>query len=267
LITDAFHADRWDYVFRLQKANGKVEFTRYAVVFKDNTLDRFGGSSDLPTEIDAVTAKTDTGAAPGLIAGSTTAPELSIEQSNKGENKPSTGLSLNSAQPESTTTQAPISASTPETTPAPIAADAPAKLMPPLPPEITWEVTQDKPGAQQNLNTNAKILRTVDGWIAAWSAKNVDGYLNFYAPNFRHGMQSRSAWENFRRRRLTNPSTIQIEMLNPKVSLRGNSLAELTFEQHYKSNILDETGTKTLELILIGGEWKIVKETFVILRR
>jgi outer membrane protein assembly factor BamE len=51
LLTDIFHADRWDYPFRLQKGNGEVTTSRVTVLFKDNRLVRFEGG-DLPTEQD-----------------------------------------------------------------------------------------------------------------------------------------------------------------------------------------------------------------------
>lgn len=51
LLTDIFHADRWDYVFRLQKGNGEITGSRVSVFFKDNRLARFEGG-DLPTEKD-----------------------------------------------------------------------------------------------------------------------------------------------------------------------------------------------------------------------
>src|ERR1035437_5155422 len=41
LITDSFHADRWDYVFRRQKANSReLEQRKLAVFFEDGKLDR-----------------------------------------------------------------------------------------------------------------------------------------------------------------------------------------------------------------------------------
>jgi outer membrane protein assembly factor BamE len=51
LLTDIFHANRWDYVFRLKKGNGEVTTSRVTVFFKDNRLARFEGG-DLPTEQD-----------------------------------------------------------------------------------------------------------------------------------------------------------------------------------------------------------------------
>ena len=49
LLTDIFHADRWDYPFRLAKGNGEVTTSRVVVFFKDGKVDRFEGGN-LPTE-------------------------------------------------------------------------------------------------------------------------------------------------------------------------------------------------------------------------
>jgi outer membrane protein assembly factor BamE len=43
LIADAFHADRWDYVYRFQPGRGPVEQRRLIVYFQDNRLVRVGG--------------------------------------------------------------------------------------------------------------------------------------------------------------------------------------------------------------------------------
>lgn len=51
LLMDIFHADRWDYVFRLQKGNGEVLSSRVSVFFKDDRVARFEGGN-LPSEKD-----------------------------------------------------------------------------------------------------------------------------------------------------------------------------------------------------------------------
>ncbi|GAB3539331.1 hypothetical protein GCM10027343_06590 [Noviherbaspirillum agri] len=66
LLTDIFHANRWDYVFRLKKGNGEIISSRVTVYFKDNRLVSIDGGI-LPTEQEYL----------ALIAGSTPA------QSNK----------------------------------------------------------------------------------------------------------------------------------------------------------------------------------------
>jgi outer membrane protein assembly factor BamE len=49
LLTDIFHAERWDYPFRLAKGNGELTTSRVVVFFKDGKVERFEGGN-LPTE-------------------------------------------------------------------------------------------------------------------------------------------------------------------------------------------------------------------------
>ncbi len=49
LVADVFHADRWDYPFRLERGNGELTTSRVTVYFKDDKLVRFDGGN-LPTE-------------------------------------------------------------------------------------------------------------------------------------------------------------------------------------------------------------------------
>ncbi|MGB7481575.1 MAG: outer membrane protein assembly factor BamE [Burkholderiaceae bacterium] len=49
LLRDIFHANRWDYLFRLQKRNGEVTTSRVSVFFDNKRLVRYEGGN-LPTE-------------------------------------------------------------------------------------------------------------------------------------------------------------------------------------------------------------------------
>ncbi len=60
LVADVFHADRWDYVFRLRRGNGEVITSRVSVQFEGNKLSKIDGTL-LPTEKEYIT----------LIAGNT----------------------------------------------------------------------------------------------------------------------------------------------------------------------------------------------------
>jgi outer membrane protein assembly factor BamE len=60
LISDIFHADRWDYVFRLRRGNGEVLTSHVSVFFKGNLASSVDGAN-LPTEKDYIS----------LIAGKT----------------------------------------------------------------------------------------------------------------------------------------------------------------------------------------------------
>jgi outer membrane protein assembly factor BamE len=43
LLTDVFHADRWDYIYSLDAANGKKEQRKLTAYFKDGKLQRVDG--------------------------------------------------------------------------------------------------------------------------------------------------------------------------------------------------------------------------------
>lgn len=47
MVTDIFHADRWDYVFFRQPARGKIENRRLAVFFEKDRLARVEGDLSL----------------------------------------------------------------------------------------------------------------------------------------------------------------------------------------------------------------------------
>jgi len=49
LLTDMFHADRWDYPFYLARGNGELTTSRVTVYFKNDVVERFDGGN-LPTE-------------------------------------------------------------------------------------------------------------------------------------------------------------------------------------------------------------------------
>lgn len=51
MLTDVFHAERWDYPFRLQKGNGEITSSHVLVFFENNRVARFEGG-DLPDEKD-----------------------------------------------------------------------------------------------------------------------------------------------------------------------------------------------------------------------
>jgi outer membrane protein assembly factor BamE len=75
LITDSFHADRWDYVFRRQRVNSSVlEQRKLAVFFDDGKLKRIEGDVTAAASMDAAGAETPE-AKPDAQPASVTTPE------------------------------------------------------------------------------------------------------------------------------------------------------------------------------------------------
>jgi outer membrane protein assembly factor BamE len=58
LVTSAFHADRWDYVFTIRRQGAEAQSRKLAVFFKGDELDKFEGDA-MPSEAEFVT-KLDT---------------------------------------------------------------------------------------------------------------------------------------------------------------------------------------------------------------
>jgi outer membrane protein assembly factor BamE len=50
LLTDAFHADRWDYVFSIRRQGTEPQLRRVMVLFEGDALKKFEGATDLPGE-------------------------------------------------------------------------------------------------------------------------------------------------------------------------------------------------------------------------
>jgi outer membrane protein assembly factor BamE len=50
LLTDPFHADRWDYVFTIRRQGAAPQLRRVVVRFKDDVLATIEGGTDLPSE-------------------------------------------------------------------------------------------------------------------------------------------------------------------------------------------------------------------------
>src|SRR5439155_398596 len=126
------------------------------------------------------------------------------------------------------------------------------------PPVVVAEKAPQKPAA----DANAEVLKAVNGWAEAWSKKDANAYLSYYAGDFKTpGGEARPAWEKTRRERIAAPKSIEVKVDSPKVTLRGSNEASVTFRQDYRSDKLTSSNTKTLELVKADGRWQIREET------
>lgn len=112
------------------------------------------------------------------------------------------------------------------------------------------------------VNDAAEINDMLSAWVNAWSSKDVQGYLSFYASTFEHGSKSRKAWENLRRQRILQPADIQITLSNVEINLQSDVLAQVRFTQKYSSKKFSDSGSKILILSKATGKWKIQSEEF-----
>jgi tetratricopeptide (TPR) repeat protein len=105
------------------------------------------------------------------------------------------------------------------------------------------------------------IQDTLTAWAAAWSAKDVAGYLSFYADDFKTPSgETRAAWEAARKERLTTPKFIQVEVRILTIKLIDDSHASVKFHQSYRSSQLKSSNTKTMLLVKSGSRWLIQED-------
>lgn len=144
-----------------------------------------------------------------------------------------------------------VAAATPKPVPAPAA-------KPPAPAEKAPEKeTAEKPGH----DSTAAAAALVHAWAKAWSAKNANEYLAFYARDFQTPRgQPRSQWEQSRRERIAAPKYIQVTISALKVKPIDDAHVAVTFRQHYKADTLNSATTKTLVLVKAGEKWLIQQE-------
>jgi murein L,D-transpeptidase YafK len=117
------------------------------------------------------------------------------------------------------------------------------------------------PAAAAPANASEDVLETVNAWAQAWSKKDLNSYLSYYARDFKTPAgESRGDWEKTRRARLDGAKSIAVGVESPKVIMKGPQQASVTFRQTYQSDKLKIRSRKTLELVQTDGKWLIREE-------
>jgi Flp pilus assembly protein TadD/ketosteroid isomerase-like protein len=199
---------------------------------------------------------------------------LKLDSSNAGaQNKLALVRELVGNSPRS---EAPVSVAAAEPKPAPAqpqqepvkpasAQPAPARTTPATPGSAKPAPAKPAGPAKAAPAADAEqdeVLAAVKAWAEAWSRKDADAYLAFYAKDFRTPKgEPRSEWEKARRQRLQAPKSISVGIEAARVSRKGEASASVTFRQEYKSDRLSSRGLKTLVMVKAeDGRWLIQKE-------
>jgi tetratricopeptide (TPR) repeat protein len=151
--------------------------------------------------------------------------------------------------------------------PAQVPSAAPAASAPPvvadIKPSAPAPAPAEKPAAKSASpgSGNDEVLKLVSSWASAWSKRNVEAYLAFYARDFKTPKgEPRAEWEQGRRTRILAPKNISVEAVSPKVSMTDEKHASVTFRQRYQSDTISANSMKTLVLVKTDGGWRIQQE-------
>lgn len=152
----------------------------------------------------------------------------------------------------------PATVTPPTPTPTP-ARTEPAPVSKPV--IIKPEVKPADPDANDLIQDKQGVELAVRSWAKAWASKNVPDYLAAYAPSFKPpANQSRSEWEAARKARIVPRSSISVELNHIVVTVNGNK-ATARFHQTYRSDGINKSSRKSLELIRMANRWLIVQES------
>src|SRR5438105_3060486 len=155
--------------------------------------------------------------------------------------------------------------------PAPLAvaqAKEPAKPEPAKPPVVVAQKEEKKaapakPAAEKPAaDASAEVVKALNGWAEAWSKKDVDAYLSYYAKDFQTPSgESRADWEKGRRARIRGAKVISVVVSSPQVTMNGANEATVKFRQAYRSDSFKAAGGKTLVMVKgADGRWQIQQE-------
>ncbi len=116
-------------------------------------------------------------------------------------------------------------------------------------------------GVLEPQQAEEKVLKTVKSWLAAWSAKNMKNYADYYAANFYSDGMNKKQWVNRKAGIADKVSYINVTGTGFKTAFKDGRCV-VTFSQTYESSIFKAKGTKQLTLIKTGGSWKIFQENW-----
>ncbi len=112
-----------------------------------------------------------------------------------------------------------------------------------------------------NLSNTNEVLNTVNAWASAWSARDVNKYLSFYAADFKTpNGETRPDWEQTRRQRISSAKNIQVTISKAAATLNDDNHATVKFHQLYQASNFKAAGNKTLLMVRLGNKWLIQEE-------
>lgn len=97
-------------------------------------------------------------------------------------------------------------------------------------------------------------------WAAAWAARDIDGYLGHYAPDFiPSDGKALDAWQAQRRARIGGAKVIEVVLSDVAVTVEGDR-AVADFTQDYRSDSYRSSDRKRVVMRHAAGRWQIVEE-------
>lgn len=127
--------------------------------------------------------------------------------------------------------------------------------------EIEAEPSQTPAPASASEQALSSPEQSLQNWIAAWQARDVDAYFSFYhAEFFPRGFDSVSAWQENRRRNISNREWIEMQISELSINYIAEQTSELQFWLSYQSPGYSDRTRKQVLMRLTDEGWLITQE-------
>jgi len=234
-------------------------YTKLASQAYDKALQFDSSNSAAKNKLSLIRDLMSSGRLPGAPSAPTVAlkdaapPPAAKSAASKPESKPAEAKAAVAAKTDAQKTEA--KAVVTAKVDAPRAEVKPAAVAKADAPKTDAKLPRAQEGDQQ------AVLQAVLAWADAWSQQKVDTYLGFYAQDFKTPKgEGRPEWEAARRERITGAKKIEVAVESPKVVLKDENNAMVSFKQKYRSDTVKVDSRKTLVMVRTGGRWAIQQE-------
>ena len=159
-------------------------------------------------------------------------------------------------------TKAPVVASSkPETVipPGPVALPKTEKQAPTVAPATAAKVSPANPGPDA-VSAQAAI-KALQEWASAWEKKDMENYLGAYAEDFQPpDGKTLAQWRQDRKNRILPKNRIKVQLSQIEAKQLTPTTVRLKFYQKYRSDQLEASSHKTVDMKLSNQRWLITRE-------
>ena len=114
-----------------------------------------------------------------------------------------------------------------------------------------------------NAQDKQALLDTIENWRKDWQSQETEIYLEHYSNNFSNGSLDYNHWAEEKKRIQASKPRVDIKLSNLSVLRYPNSpapMAVVTFDQTFRSSVLDSQMRKRQYWIFENDRWKIIYE-------
>ena len=114
-----------------------------------------------------------------------------------------------------------------------------------------------------NAQDKQTLLDAIENWRKDWQSQETEIYLEHYSNNFSNGSLDYNHWAEEKRRIQASKPRVDIKLSNVSVLRYPNSpapMAVVTFDQNFRSSVLDSQMRKRQYWIFENDRWKIIYE-------